>query len=292
MSTRGSRCAMPARGRTGRQSGMALVVVLWLIVLVGMMAAGHARNTRTETLLASRQADLAAARALAEAGIHHVMLEMLATDRLRARPVDGSRLPVDVAGERVHVAVRDMAGLVDLNRAGADMLDAALAACGLSDRRRAELVASILDWRDRDSTPHTGGVEDEDYRAADLPWSARDNPFESVEELRYVLGMDPDLYACMAPLVTVRSSRPNVNIAYAPPPLQRAMADRGIAYAPPRRSTGSGVYQFVATAEGRRGAVASVEAVIRLTRNARDPYQVLEWREPARALPDTGKTPP
>jgi len=261
---------------------MALVVVLWLVLLLGMMAAGHARATRTEVLLASRQADMAAARALAEAGIHHVVLEMLTPDLPDPRPVDGTRVPVDVAGASVVVAVRDVAGLVDLNRAGAGMLELALGTCDVAGSRRGALAAAIMDWRDGDSDPGTGGAEDESYRAAGLPWSVRDDRFESVEELRYVMGMDPDLYGCLAPMVTVRSGRPNVEVAYAPSPLREAMAESGFAYSGQRRSAGPGTYQFVATAEGDRGAVASIEAVIRLSRDDRDPYRVLEWREPAR----------
>ena len=52
---------------------MALIVVLWLVVLLSIMAAGHSRNVRTDTTLAARQVQSAKARALAEAGI--VLLE-------------------------------------------------------------------------------------------------------------------------------------------------------------------------------------------------------------------------
>lgn len=282
MSLRRPRWRNRARVCPHRQAGMALVVVLWLVVLLGMMAAGHARATRTETMLASRQVDVAAARALAAAGIHHVVLEMLTPDLPVPRPVDGTRVAVDVSGEPVVVAVRDVAGLVDLNRAGAGMLELALATCGVAGPRRGEVVAAILDWRDGDSTPGAGGVEDDGYRAAGLPWSARDDAFETVEELRYVIGIDSELFACVAPLVTVRSGRPSVEVAYAPSPLREAMAESGFAYSGQRRSAGPGTYQFVAMAEGERGAVVSIEAVIRLSRDDRNPYQVLEWREPAR----------
>jgi general secretion pathway protein K len=60
------------RGRTlsmsRRQDGMALIVVLWLVVLLSIMAAGHSRNVHTDSTLAARQVQAAKARALAEAG--------------------------------------------------------------------------------------------------------------------------------------------------------------------------------------------------------------------------------
>jgi type II secretory pathway component PulK len=65
------------RGRTlsmsRRQDGMALIVVLWLVVLLSIMAAGHSRNVHTDSTLAARQVQAAKARALAEAGINHVI---------------------------------------------------------------------------------------------------------------------------------------------------------------------------------------------------------------------------
>jgi len=47
------------------QDGMALIVVLWLVVLLSIMAAGHSKNVHTDTTLAARQLQSAKARALA-----------------------------------------------------------------------------------------------------------------------------------------------------------------------------------------------------------------------------------
>ena len=73
----------------GRQNGMALVVVLWLVVLLSIMAAGHTRGTHIDTQLASRQLAVAQARGYAEAGINHTAL-MLLSARGQEVPVDGS----------------------------------------------------------------------------------------------------------------------------------------------------------------------------------------------------------
>ena len=160
-----------------RQQGMALIVVLWLIVLLSVMAAGHTRNVHTDTRLASRQVEIAKARGMAEAGINHVILEMLADDPGNEIPIDGSVFAVDIYDKQVTLAVRRATGLVDLNAAGADLLDAVLRACGVEDGDRPELVDAILDWRDGDDLTHLNGIEDQDYLAAGLPWTSRDDAF-------------------------------------------------------------------------------------------------------------------
>ena len=131
-----------------RQHGMALIVVLWLIVLLSIMAAGHARNVHTDTRLASRQVEIAKARGMAEAGINHVILEMLSDDSNDEIPVDGSVFAVDIYDVQVTMAVRQASGLVDLNAADADLLDTVLQACGVEDVHRPSIVDAILDWRE------------------------------------------------------------------------------------------------------------------------------------------------
>jgi general secretion pathway protein K len=119
---------------------MALVVVLWLVVLLSVMAAGHSRNVHTDTTLASRQVQSAKARALAEAGINHVILQMLAADSDRKLRTDGSLFNVRIGEGDVVIAIRDATGFVDLNAAKPELLDAVLKACGVNETARRDLV--------------------------------------------------------------------------------------------------------------------------------------------------------
>lgn len=266
---------------------MALVVVLWLVVLLSVMAAGHIRNTHTETMLASRQVDFARSRAFAEAGINHIVLELLADTRERQRPVDGSIFKLDIRGQEVVVAIRDATGLVDLNAASADLLGATLRACGADQHIASELVDAILDWRDGDNLAHLNGVEDPDYRAAGVAWTARDGSFESIDELRYVLGMRQDLFDRLAPLVTVYSGRGGIDLDYAPPLLVAALGGEGsvsMTSGTPQKGTGArnGTYHIYAGVTGRAGAVAAIEAVVSISGASENPFTVLDWREPPR----------
>ena len=275
----------------GRQDGMALVVVLWLIVLLSIMAAGHTRGTHVDTQLAARQLAVAQARGYAEAGINHTAL-MLLSVKGQEVPVDGRIFGISIDDTTVTLAVRQATGLVDLNTASPDVLDAAVRAAGIEDARRRAVVDAILDWRDGDNLSHLDGIEDADYAAAGLPWSSRDGAFAAIDELRYIPGIGQDVFERLAPLVTVFSEKPGVDLRLAPPILAEAVTGNRIEQAsqdfdaPASRSRGprTGTFHIYATVEAQSGAVAAIEAVVTTERSADEPIIVREWREPPRQV--------
>jgi general secretion pathway protein K len=268
------------------QDGMALIVVLWLVVLLSIMAAGHSKNVNTDTTLAARQLQSAKARALAEAGINHVILEMLAADSDRKLPADGSLFTVRVGDDNITIAIRDATGFVDLNAAKPELLDAALEVCGVDETARRDLVDTILDWRDGDDLTRLHGVEDDDYLAAGVAWTSRDGAFEAVDELKYLPGMSQALYDRLSPLVTVHSGRGGLNMEYAPPALIAALTGEVVPAVEPDDSNAGGprigTFHIYASASGSAATVAAIEAVVRISRASKTPFTIVDWREPPR----------
>jgi general secretion pathway protein K len=267
---------------------MAMVLVLWLIVLLGIMAAGHSRNAHTDTRLASQQLQAAKASGLAEAGINHMILEMLGSDSGRNIPVDGSVFTRRIGEKTVTLAVRETLGLVDLNAADPKLLDTVLRAAGVDEMQRLRLVDTIQDWRDKDDLTHLNGFEDDDYIAAGMPWRSRDAAFAAIDELKYLPGMTQDTFERLAPLVTVYSGRGKINPDLAPPVL--AAAARGDSPPvstptgnPANQGARNGTYHIYASA-GDSGANASIEAVVSVSRSSQRPFTILEWREPSRQV--------
>ena len=72
------RAGSAVRQRIVSQRGIALLIVLWGLVLLAVIAASFASGTRTETMLARNLVDNAKARALADAGVHRAIFELLA----------------------------------------------------------------------------------------------------------------------------------------------------------------------------------------------------------------------
>ena len=265
---------------------MALIVVLWLVVLLSVMAAGHSKNVHTDSMLAARQVQSAKARALAEAGINHVILEMLAADSDRKLPVDGSLFTVRIGEDDVTIAIRDATGFVDLNAAKPELLEAALEACGVGETARRDLVDAALDWRDRDDLRRLHGVEDDDYLAAGVAWTSRDGAFEAVDELKYLPGMSQSYYDCLAPVVTVHSGQGGLNMEYAPPALITALTGEEVPAADSDDAAAdgprNGTFHIYASASGSAATIAAIEAVVRISRASKTPFTIVDWREPPR----------
>ncbi|MCA9049666.1 MAG: general secretion pathway protein GspK, partial [Planctomycetaceae bacterium] len=57
-----------------------------------------------------------------------------------------------------------------------------------------DIVDAILDWLDTDDERRAAGAESIDYEALAVPYSCRNGPMESIEELLKVQGVTPDLF--------------------------------------------------------------------------------------------------
>jgi general secretion pathway protein K len=270
----------------GRQRGVVLVVVLWLVVLLTVIGSSHARNMRIETTLAFNHVGTAKARALAEAGISRAIMELFVSDTATRWQFNGTAYPIQLDSGSVNIAIRDASGLLDLNRAGPVQLGAVLAAAGAEEADSQQLVDAILDWRDKDQLRRLHGAEDDDYRHAGLDWGSRDGLFASVDELRYILGMTHELFERLVPYLTVHSSQNDVNLKYAPAWLFTVLTntEREPTETPLVDDTQpAGPFHITAWATSNSGARASVEAVLRIARTGEEPYTILSWHEPARS---------
>ena len=280
-----------------QQTGLALVMVLWLVVLLGIIASGHAYNVRTETRLAAMHVQTAKARAAVETGLSFAILQLLAEDLATPWPIDGTVDQILFDDTQIRIAIRDATGLIDLNAAGPDLLQALTTALNVDKEREQRVVAAILDWRDGDDIKHREGAEDSDYVSRGYPWTARNGVFSSVEELRYVMGMTQQLFSEMAPFVTVYSEQAGINLEFAAPFLLNAMQGQVVMSAAIQRSrssaqtvaaTGSGTYHIYVSTTNNDGVGASAETVIRTSAGSDRPYQVLYWRDSMRTrFPDT-----
>jgi general secretion pathway protein K len=260
--------------------------VLWLVVLLTVIGASHARNMRIETSLAFNHVSTARARALAEAGINRAIMELFVSDTTTRWPLDGTARQIQLDSGNVNIAILDASGLLDLNKADAAQLEAVLKAAGAEEALSQELTDAILDWRDKDQLRRLHGAEDNDYRHAGLNWGARDGLFASIDELRYVLGMTHELFERLAPYLTIHSGRANVNLKYAPPWLYSVLTgkEREPADSLAGEDTQSaGPYHISAWATSNSGSRASVEVVLRIARTDEQPYKILSWHEPARS---------
>ena len=268
------------------QTGMALVLVLWLIVFLSVLATGHARNAHAEAQLTSMSIGTAKARALAEAGANIAILDLLRPRVDRQWPVDGTVRSIELDGHDLTIAIRDATGLVDLKAASPARCSTLIRATNVDDVSAQAIVDAILDWRDTDDLTHLNGAEDDAYRASGYPWSARDDEFTSVEELLYVKGMTRSVFDTVAPYLTVHSGSSSVDLEYAPPALVSMLTGQETKTTDTRRATdasGNGTFHIYVSAYADKRATFSLEAVVRLATDPELPFAVLYWREAVNA---------
>jgi general secretion pathway protein K len=199
-----------------KQSGVALILVLWITILLTVIASGFAYSMRTEALAARNAITLAQARALADGAIWRVAFELMRPrTALETWQTDGAVHYWQEEGATIAANVADESGKIDLNTASDALLRNLFQSVGADADTATRLVDAIGDWKDADDLKRPQGAEAADYKAAGLSYTPANAPFETVAELQRVLGMTPALYAAVADSLTVFSRQPGVNPAYA-----------------------------------------------------------------------------
>jgi general secretion pathway protein K len=110
----------------------------------------------------------------------------------------------------VRVEMRDESARIDINTASDALLRGLMVSIGLTDEEATRLVDAIADWRDPDSLKRVQGAEEAEYQAAGLTYRPANAPFQAIEEIQLVLGMRPDIYRRVAPMITVYSRQSGV----------------------------------------------------------------------------------
>jgi general secretion pathway protein K len=305
------------RAPFGAQSGIALVVVLWVLALLSVIAGSLVFSSRTEVLMAGNLAALAQAEALADAGVYKAVYELARppTDLLRWQ---GNGLPHrwNFEGAELRVTILDESAKLDLNAAPTVLLKGLFRVLGVEEPDADALADAVADWRDADDLRSLHGAEKADYAAAGRDYGPANAPFETIEELRQVLGMSDDLFRKLEPLVTVYSQQSGINNAVAPREvllaLPGAIPEQVDIFLEQRRillGQGLPAPPFPGGQGLSAGAIGSVfsiqveavlsdnvrffrEAVVRLTGQPKEPMTVLAWRAPAGGFGQGASRPP
>lgn len=199
-----------------RQRGVALILVIWVIALMGVLLGSFALIARTENFEARHLFDGTTARYAAQAGIERAVYELRNPDMTQRWVGDGRPYIFEFDGAQVQVELTDESGLIDINTADDALLQGLFASVGVPPDQAAALSDAIQDWRDPDDVPRPQGAELNEYRAAGLPYAPRNAPFQTVGEVQQVLGMNYDLYEKIESAITIYGGGVQPNPAYAP----------------------------------------------------------------------------
>ena len=193
------------------QHGIAIIIVLWIITLLALIAASFVTVMRSDIQVVTNSMGRAKAEAAANAGIQRAMFELFkpvnTPDRWAADGVPRGWTYQDAA---ITITMNDEAGKIDINTASEALLRSLFQSQGLTPDEAVAMVDAINDWRDQDSVKRLHGAEEAEYLAAGLKYKPANAPFQAIEELKLVLGMTPQIYQRIAPLITIYSRQPGV----------------------------------------------------------------------------------
>jgi len=282
--------------RRNREQGVALVVVLWTVMLLTVIAGNFVFAMRTETLVVRNAVSAAQAEAMANGAVYRALYETFKpVADINAWKADGRERQWDKGGAKIKLVMMDESGKIDINTSSDALLKGLLLSIGVDAAKAAQLLDAILDWRDVDSLPRPNGAESEAYHAAGLKYEPANAPFEVVEQLQQVLGMTPDIYLRIAPLITVRSRQPGINPLVAPrgvlmaiPDVDPAQVDDYIAQRNQSLASGQPSPPFPA---GAAFSSAALESVIDIRAEARMPDGAVFVREAVASRSGDAKRP-
>jgi len=188
------------------ERGVALIVVLLVMALVGVVGAEFAYSMRLEASAVRAYKDQILGSHLAEAAVAQALREIVGDSAyvtpdehglLTFYTSDGLPLPqlprekVDFGGGQYSYRLTDEEARINLNTSTPDRIDRLLNFClGLDKSDRDVIGDSLLDWRDANEEHRLNGAESEDfYLKLPLPYRAHNANLESVTELLQIHGV-------------------------------------------------------------------------------------------------------
>lgn len=209
-----------ARIRRTSETGVALIMVLWVLVMLTLFALHLLGETRLESAGVRNFKEETIGRAMAFSGMNRALAYLMAdkdnavdfvdtdgnfwTDMERD-PITGTTTTED--GE-VKISISDEGGKININYADPARLQIIFAHAGVPQEALNTLVDALLDWKDPDTAYRLSGAEDDYYENLPEPYKTKNAILDVPEELALVKGMDPeflggvDLLNSLSPVIT------------------------------------------------------------------------------------------
>jgi general secretion pathway protein K len=211
-----------------REQGFILIVVIWLMAFFSLVAIGVTRSVQAHIRQAAHQAQSRNVELLADAGVTLAMLDLVKaqgrTARPRRFPIDGTPLQCQLDDAVLTISVQDTGGRISLNTGSERLLQALFLGLGASTETARRATDVIIDFRDSDDLRRPDGAEKAEYKAAGRALGPKNEPFDALEELHQVLGLEPPIISAMKPHVTVHSGTAGLDPRVTAPGLSALLA--------------------------------------------------------------------
>ena len=225
-----------------RRKAFILITALWTLAFLTVLAVTLLANVRQKIILLQRLEDRSRVQLAVEAGSKKAVAVLLddlensqfiltpsAKQRRMNNPSEFSGILVgDLKVEVVHAALDDKTGTLgsiwgladeqsklNLNTASRESLQRLIVeVLGWGSAQAKGQADAIADWRDFGKHQAEGFFSDDYYKSLEFPYAMKDEPFERLDELLLVKGVDLKIYEALLPFVTVYGDgRININTA-------------------------------------------------------------------------------
>jgi general secretion pathway protein K len=208
---------MKLRGFENSSQGIALIIVMIVIIVLGVLAGGFAYSMKVETTLARRANFDPDLEWLGRSGVEmarYTLAQQMAVpnepyDALNQKWAGGPGSIYSMTNEvlsqislennelgkgHFSIKITDLERKFNINVADQTILQQALFLVGVDPASTSTIVDSILDWRDPDEEPHLSGTESDYYLGLDPPYVAKNGPIDDLSELLLIRGITPEIY--------------------------------------------------------------------------------------------------
>jgi len=244
------------RGRADKHlasdRGLALLMVLWVLAVLSVIVLSFAFMARTEINSTISFRDGMEKKFLAEAGIERGVMELYyrsanknqisTTEGNEIVRIDGRQYDGELGDSSYLFSIADESGKININTltdANGIILNNLIVNLGIPGETANTIVDSTLDWKDADNLHRLHGAEDTYYESLPVPYKAKNDKFDTLEELLLVKGVTPEILfgsvnrPGLVNFLTVYSKGPSINlnaaakeVILALPNMTPSMADR------------------------------------------------------------------
>jgi general secretion pathway protein K len=211
--------------RTGQdnQGAVALIMVVWVMVVLMAIVGEFTYSMRTEMNIVRNFKEEEQAYFLAMAGIEQAKLEILSVKESDLVFLDEEGVLVfkddneeedeeeplqrksELGSGNFEYTITDEDSKLNINShslntgkqiqnvASIQILKELFENAGIDSTEVDTIVDSLVDWRDENEEHHLNGAEEEYYQSLSQPYSCKDGPFDTIEELLLVKGMTPEI---------------------------------------------------------------------------------------------------
>ncbi len=197
-------------GLSDNRGGVALILVLWVTVILVAIVGEFAYSMRTEINITRNFKEEEESYQLALAGIERAKMEIFsAKNSPYAYLTEDGVLVFKKGNEKEEeiperkgelekgtfsYTITDEDGKLNINTAPLEQIRNIVVSSGVDVTDVDTIVDSILDWRDTNNLHMLNGAEEDYYQSLEQPYSSKDSPFDSVDELLLVKGITPEIF--------------------------------------------------------------------------------------------------